>query len=304
VRFVLKRTILKRLPDVNPLTGQNLSLKHNNMKAAAWGERKLLATQEEDIQSLVELGLTNSQSKVYLALIARGKTKGQTIWKNSGVARQDVYRVLAELHEKGLVEKVFAIPTEFKPISLKDGLAILLKNKAGEYANAEVKTKNLLQKFQPLNDDSSLGEYEFSLVPGKDATLLKFRTAFNEAQKSVDVIFYWKGFLDFVSTADIWRRKLKRDLKMRVIVYRSPGERATPSIVRNLRKKYLEIRYASMPPPATSTIFDRNAALITTSPTPNPLETPSLWLKNTGFVTIVQDYFDDLWCSLSDRQAA
>ncbi len=169
-----------------------------------------MATQEEDIQTLVELGLTNSQAKVYLTLIAMGKIRGQVIWKNSGVARQDVYRVLVELQEKGLVEKVFAIPNEFKPISLKDGLSILLKSKAYEYANAEVKMKNLLQRFHAFNGESTLGEYEFSLIPRKDATLLKFITVLNSTQKSIDAIFYWRSFLDFLM---LFKRKQMNLLK-------------------------------------------------------------------------------------------
>lgn len=263
-----------------------------------------MTTQEEDIQALVGLGLTNSQAKVYLSLVITGKTKGHAIWKNSGVARQDVYRILTELQEKGLVEKIIATPTEYKPTSLKEGLAILLKDKAHEYEAAEIRTKDLLQKLQAYTGEDTFEEYQFSLVPGREATKAKFKAAFNSTQKSIDAIFYWKGFVPFIGDAAVWEKDLKKGVKLRMIVYRPPEEKNSPDIMHALKKEYLKVRCTSRPPPASVTIFDGEKALITTSPAPNPLESSSLWLRNTGFVVIVEDYFERLWRSLGKQKAA
>ncbi|MEJ5326773.1 MAG: helix-turn-helix domain-containing protein [Candidatus Bathyarchaeia archaeon] len=85
--------------------------------------------EEELVQILTRLGLTISQVKVYLGLIGLKQASGKVIAKHSKMARQEVYRVLAELQEKSLVEKIISRPTEFKPVSIEDCLSILVASK-------------------------------------------------------------------------------------------------------------------------------------------------------------------------------
>jgi sugar-specific transcriptional regulator TrmB len=59
----------------------------------------------DDTQVLMHLGLTNSQAKVYLALLRLGTdNKGTTIAKFADVLRQDVYRLLDELQQIGIAK--------------------------------------------------------------------------------------------------------------------------------------------------------------------------------------------------------
>jgi sugar-specific transcriptional regulator TrmB len=88
-----------------------------------------LLIDEESVQSLSRLGLSTSQVKVYLALLELEKATAKTIAKHSKVARQEAYRVLAELQEKGLVEKIIEIPTKFKPIPIEDCIYLLIERK-------------------------------------------------------------------------------------------------------------------------------------------------------------------------------
>jgi hypothetical protein len=85
--------------------------------------------EEEIVRILTRLGLTISQSKVHLALFELKKATGKITAKHSKVARQEAYRVLDELQEKGLVEKIIARPTEFEPIPIDDCIYILIKGK-------------------------------------------------------------------------------------------------------------------------------------------------------------------------------
>jgi sugar-specific transcriptional regulator TrmB len=56
---------------------------------------------DHDTEALIALGLNSTQAKVYLALLSLGQSKAQTIWKTSGVNRQDIYRTLNDLEEEG-----------------------------------------------------------------------------------------------------------------------------------------------------------------------------------------------------------
>lgn len=127
-----------------------------------------MSTQEEDVRTLVKLGLTPNQGKLYLALLKIGKADGRTLAKHSNVARQEVYQILRDLHEIGLVEKVIRTPSEFKPVPIQAGLSVLLINKTKEYRETEEKTKKLLKKFTNIQKETfEEGKNEFLLIPGK-----------------------------------------------------------------------------------------------------------------------------------------
>jgi sugar-specific transcriptional regulator TrmB len=70
------------------------------------------------------------QAKVYIALAKLGTLTGRVTAKEAKVASQDVYRVLAELEEKNLVEKIIVTPNKYRPVPVQDVLSILLKQKA------------------------------------------------------------------------------------------------------------------------------------------------------------------------------
>ncbi len=71
-----------------------------------------------DLQnSLIELGFTEYEAKVYLALLADNPATGYQISKKSGVPRSMVYEVLSRLHTRGAVlETHEARATLYRPL--------------------------------------------------------------------------------------------------------------------------------------------------------------------------------------------
>jgi sugar-specific transcriptional regulator TrmB len=108
----------------------------------------VLSIQEEDIRLLVQMGFTETQAKLYLALINIGKTDVKTLAKQAKVPRQAAYRTLGELQEKGVVERIISLPQEYKAIPPQDGLTIMIKLKEHEYAEIVEKAGRFLVKFE------------------------------------------------------------------------------------------------------------------------------------------------------------
>ncbi len=89
----------------------------------------------DDAQALMHLGLTNSQAKVYLALLRLGAdNKGTTIAKFADVPRQDVYRLLDELQQIGIVQKTFARPATFRNVPPEETASILLERRMSDFS--------------------------------------------------------------------------------------------------------------------------------------------------------------------------
>ena len=93
-------------------------------------------------ESLINLGLTDGEAKVYLALISLGSSTVGPIVKESKVAYSNIYEILNRLIEKGLVSFIIKEKTKhFQAISL---------NKLNEYL--ENKEKNLIKERELLNE--------------------------------------------------------------------------------------------------------------------------------------------------------
>lgn len=179
----------------------------------------------EFVQILTQLGLTISQAKVYLALLELKKASGKITAKHSKMARQEVYRVLAELQEKGLVEKIIAIPTEFKPISIEDCLSILIESKKAEISEAQKKATSLLQKFKKKNshEKAQLQEEDSQFILISEKRVIKrVRRNIENTQTSLDVITTSDRFKPRIfNFYEVGKKALERGAKFRLIINKS-----------------------------------------------------------------------------------
>ncbi|PVX24325.1 MAG: hypothetical protein CW691_07915 [Candidatus Bathyarchaeum sp.] len=78
--------------------------------------------EDNEVKTLIKLGLTRRQAMVYLCLIRSGTSTIKTISKGTNIARQHIYKVISTLNELGLVEKVLTSPTKFKAVPIQVGL--------------------------------------------------------------------------------------------------------------------------------------------------------------------------------------
>ena len=260
-----------------------------------------MIVQDDDAKTLLHLGLSGSQAKVYLALVTLGKANGRTIWKCSGVARQDIYRVLSELQEKGLIEKTISKPTEFKGAPIQEGLEILLMRKNKEYEEIEKKTRNLILKLKTNQEDTATSEEDsqFYLVPSKEASLQRIKKCIATAEESIDIGTSWRKFLQLTSTQmDDLVKALSRGVKYRWVITKPDEGVIVPKMVQNCMEKLsCEFRYAFLSSPeATVAVFDKKEVLVATeAKKPFYLDSAMLWSNNASFVTAMQHYFDLIW---------
>lgn len=122
------------------------------------------------LEQLPEYGLTEVQAKVYYHLLTLGQTSSTKVAKELGVHRSEVYRVLRELAEKGLVtEHKDKRPTLFTPTPPEEALAILLQQHAKTlqrlkeetprlvaWLNSHAKTKKTRPSVLLIDDDETI----------------------------------------------------------------------------------------------------------------------------------------------------
>ena len=127
-----------------------------------------MSAEDERIQTLMALGLTFCQAKVYLVLVLNESCTAKTLSHISKVTRQDIYRIMPKLETLGLAQKILSIPTEWEAAPIDEGLAILLEHKNKQFSELKEKTTKLLSNFRENSKRTERGEKgsEFIIIPG------------------------------------------------------------------------------------------------------------------------------------------
>lgn len=141
----------------------------------------------EPKELLAEIGLTERESKVYLALLELGSTTTGPLVKKSKVPNSKIYEILESLHNKGLVSYIIKGKTKYFQSANPKKILILFKEKERriERLLPELEAKQLSAKekqfveiyegkkaifalFHDLIEDSRKNELYYSFSLGKE----------------------------------------------------------------------------------------------------------------------------------------
>jgi sugar-specific transcriptional regulator TrmB len=226
-----------------------------------------------------------------------GEAIAATIAKRSNVSRVDVYRILSELEELGLVEKVIATPTEFRPVPIEDGLSILLKRKDNEYIALNTKVEQLIQKIKNISNSISQKNepQQMVLIKEEEARRLRMKRLYNSTKVSVDFVNKWVYYVpQFSANAEIIERALNRGVKIRIITNK-PKNQELPRQLKAITKNPLyDIKHIRSTPAVIVGIFDRReAAIASVGNVDSPV--PMFYTANNSIVDLSISYFEQMW---------
>ena len=249
----------------------------------------------QEVDTLVNLGLTSCQARVYLTLCHFGILGADEVSQHSGVARQDVYRIASTLQELGLVEKIISRPIAFNALPVEKGVSFLLNQRKKETERLEVKLKFLLGDFQ-VYDKARLGKTEFVLVTREEAILDRMRRLIMNSQSGIDGISTWKRFCDIYSIANVLKKVWSSGVKCRFIIETPQKNRNSESILEVCSKSaFCEVRFIPSCPKIIFDIYDRKEMMLVVDPKKDLSESSVLWSANSCLLTIIKDYFEILW---------
>jgi len=252
---------------------------------------------QQDTEILVAAGLTITQAKVYLALMKLGKARATDIWKDSKIARQDIYRILTELEAKGLIEKIVAKPTQYTALPLPDMFSVLLGNKLQEYEETKKKAKNMVDRYKRTCPPETTEGHIIKFLTGKTAVHRLINENLRLVEKTVDILDTWDKFRHLIWLyADIYERATNKGVFVRVITDKPKNALNVPKIVQAMKKKNCcELRHVEFKPKPNVVIQDNKMALINCSQTSNPNEVSCLFTDNPRIVSVIRDYYDVMW---------
>ncbi len=232
---------------------------------------------------LEEIGLTQGETKVYLALLELGSSTVGPIVNKSGVAYSNVYNILKRLKQKGLVTSVKKSKTKHfqavEPYSLKE----YLEEKEDKIQAQKERLKTAIPELKQLHKEEERQEAEvFENYKGVRAAYEKL---VEEAEK-IDFLYFYQE--ENVNKVDqfyqrIWT--LFQDVEMRGITQEEYQERDFMEEI----KQSVEMRFVDFPVPSNIDITGDKVLIISwKKPT-------AILIKSKDTAQQLQEYFDNLW---------
>jgi sugar-specific transcriptional regulator TrmB len=257
------------------------------------------AVDDEPIETLMCLGLTFCQARIYLALVESGESPVKTISKNSGVDRAEVYRTMPTLLDLGLVEKLLGIPIIFKATQLQDGLNTLLKQKNIEHLELQKKATKLVDTIKENSKKTMLEmEKQFVVIPGKNSHIQWLKNQIKKNQTHSDAVIIWKDYKVVNLFCEQEAQKAAdRGVQDRLVIYMSENEKTAydGDLFKNVHPN-LQRRVVFTPPLVLGAVFDSKEVVIATTLN-NPIQNGEtvFWSNNFSVIALFQNYFQTLW---------
>jgi sugar-specific transcriptional regulator TrmB len=264
-----------------------------------------LALQQSDLEVLKSLGLTLSQAKVYLALIKTKPPEVELISKLTNISRPDVYRALSKLQNLGIVEKAIERPQRYKAVPPQEGITILLKRRDEEHDTLRRNSKLLADRLKNYSFTKPTSSSDrFVLIPKKSRMITTIKRAIDASQETVDLAMSLKRFM--FGTKEVFAENHKkawaRGVRFRYIVEKPEEATTAEHLAQYFRKNSLcEARFLSDKPQAVIGIYDKREAFIILSPKEGIFNSPAVWSENPSFIMVIQDYFEHLWLTASEK---
>lgn len=197
-----------------------------------------------NVEVLRSIGLTDGESKVYLALLRLGQTTTGPIVRKSGVTTSKSYKILSRLEEKGLVSHVYKNKIRhFKAASPEKVLDLITQ----QYKELEKKKKEVEQvipellAFQKQIQEEQEAEVYYGLA-GLDTVFQEQLRLLQRGDESFVIGITQRGRYDERVDKFFERLQKKRD-HMGIITNLLYGEDARGTLSYQEHSKFCRIRY-------------------------------------------------------------
>jgi len=247
--------------------------------------------ESEPIQTFVNLGLTFLQAKVYVTLLMIGKEGANVreISRVSKIARQDVYRILPTLEKAGLVEKIVAMPTLYKPVSLDLGLSKLMQKRTNEFQEVQKEAMLTLKTFKLGQQQLEQEDNQFILTSERKLFFTRAKKSIAETVESIDIIYTDERMrIIAFHTVDQLQQAMARGVTIRALTDKPDTNALDKNIIALSKNPLFKLKYLDTDVPVGLAIFDNKELNICTS----DKIVPSLWTNNRNVVKLARIYFD------------
>jgi sugar-specific transcriptional regulator TrmB len=175
--------------------------------------------------TLLKLGLSKNEVRVYLYSARHGERKASEISEALCLHRTETYRILRDLEKRGMVSSVFEKPLKFIATPFEKAIDLLIEAKKLKIKLLERKKKDLVDLWLSLPHPQVAPERKevFQILEGEEQLDLRADEILGKTKKELLVFapendlahFYYSGFLDKLE------KSAKRNMGVMLLTNRS-----------------------------------------------------------------------------------
>ena len=240
---------------------------------------------------LEKIGLTNSESKVYLALIRLGASSAGPLINEAGVSSSKIYELLDKLIEKGLVTTYSENNKKYYKSVDPKRLKYFLNEKKEELKKKESELKKIMPELERSYREKR-SEIEVELFKGYKGVSTAFNEILNRLRSGDEFLVIGGGdkpsfnprtklFFD-----NFHNKRSKRGIKLRIIF-----SEERKKLMKDMRVfPHTTAKYLSYGTPSTINIYRDTTLLLTMSPVPAVIR-----IKDAKITESYRLYFENMW---------
>lgn len=275
-----------------PSGGVDLALDQTKYTAIVSKLEGLTSTIET---SLVGMGLTNNEAKIYVLLAKKGAKKASEVAKLLSFARPQAYYLLRSLYKKGIVSRTMHSPARFVAIQFSDALTTLLDIQKQRLAKVERESHALLNVWSSIaSHEVTYQEMEEEKVQSMEGTSIVYRRIMDmisAAEKEVIIMADQRELarLHHNEITDHFRALKTKGVGVKILTFVEPRFEVIEEI------RGCELRMVSDPNTSVHCIIvDRNQAVFVKE-NARGFGPSAIWTDSSSFVECFLGMFEGLW---------
>jgi sugar-specific transcriptional regulator TrmB len=242
-----------------------------------------LEVQASEVQTLMDLGLSSAQAKIYFILAKFGPLTVTEVAKHVKTGTSSTYCTLLKLYELGIVEKRVLSKTKFEAFSADQTLKVLLQKQEAKSESFPVTSI--------ISQDGLKKSKGFVVIPNRDQIVKQALRLVNKTRQSLEVVVSWSFFSEFVY--ETFPEKFCPNVPKQCIIQQPPESKSLELIKKFKIQSNTQLRFVQPSPKAMLAIFDKKEALMIEKP--ELPDSPAFWTNNPAMLLMAQNYFDNLW---------
>ncbi len=238
------------------------------------------------LNQLIELGLTNGEARVYLALIKLGQSTVGPIVKHSKVAYSNIYEILSRLIEKGFVTYIIKSKVKYFQATKLSSLEDYLSKKEQEIFLQRRSLKETMLKLEEIQQTKTDSEAEVFI--GLKGLRSAYEKLFSNKTKKHENLFFYIYQEEFKEKSDTFylnlQNTLTRYIPTRGIVNK---EYKNSEFIKNIK---FNIRFVDFPIPGNIDIYQDKVLIISWK---SPIM--GVFIQSEQISENLKNYFEGIW---------
>ncbi|MEE9237752.1 MAG: helix-turn-helix domain-containing protein [Thermoplasmata archaeon] len=250
------------------------------------------------LKSIMDLGLTEYQARVYLSLLELGSSAASQVPPISRVPRTRVYATMRQLHEKGLVEIIPETPLRYRPVPIKRFLEQRSKELREKALRMEENVEEMSKEFAIRGELALEERGRFEAIYGRRNVRERLMKMYRETQKEIIGIGTSKSPSRIVKSAiHTLAEKTKQGVSVRYAFPVTAQNREHIDVI----SRYAKIKAINVHLPIYFYVFDQREILFN-HPIPDDDnfyrgDDIAIWTDDAGIARAMRTIAEQIWNS-------